>query len=515
MTNENPPRIPKETPREVIDIRHGEGMHFGLKGLALIALCLLAAGLAIYLPIAYQRSGWLCLIIPAAAGLGVALGGRITERLRRRVIIERGELHIGQLQQLEPISKGAFSATVSRGVSFPLCVQKRYFVDPEQTVREGDEVAILLHPTELIKSEAVLPELEGIVFDVSEDLRPRLERRGEGEIAEAEPVGEVSAKLSDGEVRWDGEGLSQRRGGEEARVRWDEPLVVQLAAWLLSRQRVELAVTVRNRGLAGEGARFVVELPQNAVDREIPMQQVAAPRMRVEDFKRLWPTLQWYAALHGEVVEGVDLAREAVQRRRAVQNQRLERLFGPTLGAVATLMVTVGVLYGTHPVFEQQADCEAGRVDACLTLVDWYKRGQYVSVDPEASLRYAKRGCDLKSAQGCFEAAELSDDVKLHARACRLKHVEACFRIEDFARACEAGDGSSCLREGQASQEHAPRLALPLFIQGCNLGSKGACCRVAQMHLDGHTRSSRATESGCQLAVRNTCAALLERPACQ
>lgn len=91
--------------------------------------------------------------------------------------------------------------------------------------------------------------------------------------------------------------LMLRQDKTVERVSVTEPFQLQLSQWPMEDSRVELQITVGQRG---QRVRFCARLPgEVVVGLKLPRQEATAPLISAQDFRRLWPPLRELAQAHG------------------------------------------------------------------------------------------------------------------------------------------------------------------------------------------------------------------------
>jgi hypothetical protein len=120
------------------------------------------------------------------------------------------------------------------------------------------------------------------------------------------------------------EGLTMTgQSDEPARVRWDRPFAVSLSAWIASTDTVDLHVRIRQRGLpaTAPSVAFTVRLPQQIVDRRIPLKQENLPILDPSEFESLWSAMRHFAQIHNDPLDDrLDIG----QRERPDQSERTQ-----------------------------------------------------------------------------------------------------------------------------------------------------------------------------------------------
>ncbi len=117
-----------------------------------------------------------------------------------------------------------------------------------------------------------------------------------------------AAPAPDSEARLEmsADGLRQHAPQQPvAEVRWDQPFSVATSVWVVSDREVDLHVKVRQRGLSATAPSvlFSVRLPQEAVDRNVPVKEEGRLAfLDPESFGEVWQALCHNAALRGEPV---------------------------------------------------------------------------------------------------------------------------------------------------------------------------------------------------------------------
>lgn len=297
------------------------------------ALGLGLGGLALWLPWLNLLLLWIFLftLMPAL----LLITGRIQEA---RKLWSRAVLVTGHVEEARPLTlsggeAGAeltFRYTDADGVAH----QKRLFAPWSAVPQVLDGAAtsggrasrwrgapLLVAYDRADPGAAVVPALEADSFEVvrREDRRPALGpashgvREAASAWAQRTPLFERPASrrwrrrrqlglLSVDDERMVLEVAGPQGQAQRREVLWARPFVVLVSAWIVSNERVDVHVQVRQRGLAAHvpSVGFSVRLAQSAVDRQIPIKEEHLGYLSQEAFASLWEALRHYAEVHGE-----------------------------------------------------------------------------------------------------------------------------------------------------------------------------------------------------------------------
>ena len=318
-------RVPVRSPRQ-LDARPGWGAYSPRLRLAIG----IVAGAALVV-------GWAALLFPVIAasaallvGLGASLlGWERALRARQQRLMTHGAWALGEV------------TGIRRDGSLMLCTWTAS--DGQQRTLEGaarsaavaaehnlgEQVAVLYDPVR--PERAVVPSLLGASFvlpPAAADERP--ERPGAPQ-APPSPLGDEERLFIDlldaprptdhvcwlswlwsahrpvvviGRLSVTATRLSLLGSDRRARAELDltQPLSVSLSAWLVSGDRAELTVELRQRGAGAEApaVHFKVELPQSLLSAQIPLQQSHGPYIDPVRFARLWAALRFNARAVGD-----------------------------------------------------------------------------------------------------------------------------------------------------------------------------------------------------------------------
>ncbi|MEO1267555.1 MAG: hypothetical protein AAFX99_05620 [Myxococcota bacterium] len=555
--------VPKETPRRVLDMGAGPGIHWGVGGSLVVVL----AGVAILWVLIYPFRTLLddpcalvsCMLVYSAPfGLWLLFPRwlkAVRTRAARRRLVEQGErvrVRIGPASKHVSLLEDGGGEL---GLSLGICDHPNM---PELAAGRTLDLVALKH-----EDQWLIPAVERIVFDGPAEHRPEtlpapppLQHPPQPTAGSA-PVHSPSAQ---GSLSWDDSKLTLTMEGKPPQtVAWDAPFVVGLTTWLMASHRARLTVTVRPTGVIGreEGVEISTVLPQACLDRTLDVLQSDAPQLDLQDFAPFWAMLRWQSVAHGQDIPQVHLGQPSTFEAPGLQTQGLLPLMG-------RMMVIIAVALGSSLFFDalytyvwldsSAIECAHEQpsqpLDSwpCLQRADMYVKEHEVD---EAFDLYVRLCTENRSQEGCRRALGLRDRVEPNQReawpryilvggACGLGHTEQCMleakayiqgsdgapkdpnkAEKAYARACELGAYEGCIKAAEmiprpgddASPEARTHYHVGLvryYAKACNIDIRSeACCRIAQIHLE-NQGAQFSKKSGCLLVSRGHCTALME-----
>ncbi len=180
--------------------------------------------------------------------------------------------------------------------------------------------------------------------------------------------------------------------------------------------------------------------------------------------------------------------------------------------------------------------CSGGDGAKCVELGRLQKDN-----DKAAAAASFDKGCHLKDADGCREAAALIDDGKkkleLFTSLCHLKDADGCVEGAKLAdalvadhtlpepkklaarpamqlleQACVLGQAIACTARGVALVNDEPKGAVASFAKGCDAGEPTSCMQLGLMYKEGkgmrkknEKKAAELLKKACDAGLKDAC----------
>lgn len=145
------------------------------------------------------------------------------------------------------------------------------------------------------------------------------------------------------------------------------------------------------------------------------------------------------------------------------------------------VLVGLGATTACSKVRRLEAECEAGRGDACVALGDRYRSGDGVPQDPARGFALHEAGCTAGQYGGCYTVAGMlrrGEGVTRDAAKAVHLFESQCLEREGRELSCIQAAGAF---ESGGEVPKDERRALECYRRGCSSIYRGLCAHAAEM----------------------------------